>query len=299
MKFRRLCLISIFVLPAALSAASREMQELQRDVAQLQQDLKTLQRTLDEKIPSLTVLVQQALELNRETNKTLISLDGRLQEQFRQQSKEVVAPIAGYGAKIDQLSSDFSQVRESMADVTTRMGKLEQQIMDLTNAMKIMQTPAAPPPPAAGGQSPQASASMPAAPPAGELYDNARRDMLGGKSDLALQEFTEYLKYYATGPYAPNAQFYIGELHAKQGDFEAALRDFDAVLEKYPDNNKTADAHLMKGQTLVRMGKRNAGVAEFRQLIKDYPHTDQATKAQAQLKQLGLSAGAPAATRRK
>ena len=104
MKFRRLCLIAIFVLPAALSAASREIQELQRDVAQLQQDLKTLQRAFDEKIPSLAVLVQQSLELSRETNKTLISLDGRLQEQFRQQSKEVVAPIAGYGAKIDQLS---------------------------------------------------------------------------------------------------------------------------------------------------------------------------------------------------
>jgi len=298
MKFRRLCLISIFVLPVVMSAASREMQELQRDVAQLQQDLKTLQRAFDEKVSALTAFVQQSLEQNKDTNKTMLSLDGRLQEQFRQQSKEVVAPIASYGAKIDQLSSDFSQVRESMADVTTRMGKLEQQIIDLSNAIKTM-TPAAPPPPAAGGQSPAPSASMPAAPPAGELYDNARRDMLGGKSDLALQEFSEYLRYYGTGPYAPNAQFYIGELHAKQGDFETALKDFDSVLEKYPDNNKTADAHLMKGQTLVRMGKRNAGVAEFRQIIKEYPHTDQAAKAQAQLKQLGLSAAAPAATRRK
>src|SRR5258706_12107511 len=128
MKFRRLCLIAIFILPATLPAASREMQELQRDVAQLQQDLKTLQRAFDEKVALLTAQTLQSLELNRDTNKTLLSLDGRLQEQFRQQSKEVVAPIASYGAKIDQLSSDFSQVRESMADVTTRMSKLEQQI---------------------------------------------------------------------------------------------------------------------------------------------------------------------------
>ncbi|MBI2681526.1 MAG: tol-pal system protein YbgF [Candidatus Solibacter usitatus] len=295
MKFRRLCLIAIFVLPAALSAASREIQELQRDVAQLQQDLKTLQRAFDEKIPSLAVLVQQALDLSRETNKTLISLDGRLQEQFRQQSKEVVAPIAGYGAKIDQLSGDFSQVRESMADVTTRMGKLEQQIIDLSNAVKTMQAPAAPPPPAGGQTAP--TASSPAPPPAGELYENARRDMLGGKSDLALQGFAEYLKYYPNGPYAPNAQFYIGEIHGKQGDYETALRDFNMVLEKYPANNKTADALYVKGLTLVKMGKRTAGAAEFRQVIKDFPHTEQATKAQAQLKNLGLSAGTP--TRRK
>jgi tol-pal system protein YbgF len=292
MKFRRLCLIAIFVLPAALSAASREIQELQRDVAQLQQDLKTLQRTFDEKIPSLTVLVQQALELSRETNKTLLSLDGRLQEQFRQQSKEVVAPIAGYGAKIDQLSGDFSQVRESMADVTTRMGKLEQQIMDLSNAVKTMPAPASPPPPA-GGQANPATGSAAAAPPAGQLYDNAYRDMSGGKYDLALQEFTEYLKYYPNGPNAPNAQFYIGEIHAKQGEYETALQDFNLVLEKYPANNKTADAMYVKGLTLVKMGKRTAGAAEFRQLIKDYPHTELATKAQAQLKTLGLSAATP------
>jgi tol-pal system protein YbgF len=295
MKFRRLWLIVILVLPVALSAASREIQELQRDVAQLQQDLKTLQRAFDEKIPSLTVLVQQALDLSRETNKTLLSLDGRLQEQFRQQSKEVVAPIAGYGAKIDQLSGDFSQVRESMADITSRMGKLEQQIVDLSNAVKTMQAPAAPPP--AQGQ-PPASASGSAPPPAGDLYENARRDMLGGKSDLALQEFAEYLKYYGTGSYAPNAQFYIGEIHAKQGDYQAALQDFDLVLEKYPANNKTADARYMKGQTLVKMGKRTAGAAEFRQLIREYPASDQAAKALAQLKQLGLSAGS-APTRRK
>ena len=280
-----------------LSAASREIQELQRDVAQLQQDLKTLQRAFDEKIPSLIVLVQQALDLNRETNKTLLSLDGRLQEQFRQQSKEVVAPIAGYGAKIDQLSGDFSQVRESMADITTRMGKLEQQIVDLSNAVKTMQTPAAPPP-ATGSQLPGSASSSGPAPPAGELYDNARRDMLGGKSDLALQEFAEYLKYYGTGPYAPNAQFYIGEIHAKQGDYVNALQDFDLVLEKYPANNKTADARYLKGLTLVKMGKRTAGAAEFRQLIKEYPRSEQAVKAQAQLKQLGLSAATPP-TRRK
>ena len=56
----------------------------------------------------------------------------------------------------------------------------------------------------------------------------------------------------------------------------------------------TADARYMKGQTLVKMGKRTSGAAEFRQLIKEYPRSEQAVKAQAQLKQLGLSAATPA-----
>jgi tol-pal system protein YbgF len=293
MKVRRLLPLVLCFFPAALPAASREIQELQRDVAQLQQDLKTLQRAFDEKIPSLAVLVQQTLDLTKDTNKALNSLEGRVQEQLRQQGKEVIAPVAGLNTKIDQMSADFSSVRESVSDITARMGKLEQQILDLSNAVRTMQTPA-PPPPGAAGQPPASAGTAPAAaPPADTLYQNALRDKSGGKDDLALQEFSEYLKYYATSSYAPNAQFYIGEIHFKQGDYEAALQDFDMVLEKYPANNKTPDARYMKGQTLVKLTRRNAGAAEFRALIRQYPNSDMAAKAQSQLRQLGLSAATP------
>jgi tol-pal system protein YbgF len=299
MKLRRLLPLVLCVFPVALPAASREIQELQRDVAQLQQDLKTLQRAFDEKIPSLAVLVQQTLDLTKDTNKALNSLEGRVQEQLRTQGKEVAAPVAGLSTKIDQMSADFTSVRESVSDITARMGKLEQQILDLSNAVRTMQTPA-PPPPGTTGQSPAGSgspaASPAAAPPADILYQNALRDKTGGKDDLALQEFGEYLKYYATSSYAPNAQFYIGEIHFKQGDYEAALQDFDMVLEKYPANNKTPDARYMKGQTLVKLSRRTAGAAEFRALIRQYPNTDLAAKAQRELKQLGLS---PSTARRK
>jgi tol-pal system protein YbgF len=295
MNLRRICSIAVFVLPLTLSAASREMLELQRDVSQLQQDLKTLQRAFDEKIPSLVLLMQQTMELSRETNKALNSLEGRVHEQLSQQSKEVVAPVVGVGAKIDQLSGEFSTMRESVADTNSRLGKIEQQILDLGNAIRSMQSPAAPPP---GAGSPPAAAGGAAPPPADTLYENARRDKSGGKADLAVQEFTEYLKYYPTGPYAPNAQYYIGEIHFAQGEYDSALHDFDLVLEKYPNNNKTPDAHYMKGQTLVKMGKRTAGAAEFRTLIRDYPRTDLATKALSQLKLLGLSATTSPARRR-
>ena len=128
----------------------------------------------------------------------------------------------------------------------------------------------------------------------------ATRDARGGKYDLALQEYQNYLKYYKDNEYAPNAQFNIGVIHYTQKDLETALADFDAVLEKYPDNPKTPDALLMKGKTLVGMGRPTQGAAEFRELIKRFPNTDQATQAKAQLKALGLpynSGAAPAKKR--
>ena len=46
--------------------------------------------------------------------------------------------------------------------------------------------------------------------PANDLYDNAMRDKGSGKLDLALQEFTDYLKWYGNTELAPNASSISG-----------------------------------------------------------------------------------------
>ncbi len=118
------------------------------------------------------------------------------------------------------------------------------------------------------------------------------------KSDLALQEFQQYLTYYSNTELAPSAQYYIGEIAYNRGDYNGAVQAFDAVLERYPENPKTPDAHLMKGMALLKSGQKNRAVQEFRDLSQTYPHTDDARKAQQQLRQLGVSSGT-ASTRRK
>ena len=127
------------------------------------------------------------------------------------------------------------------------------------------------------------------------LYDNATRDRMGGKLDLALQEYADYLKWYGNTELAPNAQYYIASIHSSLGDYENAVREFDIVLEKYPDNNKTADAMYDKGQALIKMGRRTDGGHEFQELIKRFPSNNLATKACDQLKGMGLSCGPRAA----
>ena len=75
------------------------------------------------------------------------------------------------------------------------------------------------------------------------LYQNANRDRLGGKTDLALQEFQEYSSYTATGRWRPRPSSGVDRhLHFAQGDYDDALNEFDQVLERYPANNKTPDA---------------------------------------------------------
>ena len=49
------------------------------------------------------------------------------------------------------------------------------------------------------------------------------RDRSGGNLDLALQGFQEYLRYYGNTDLAPNAQFYIGQIHYDKNEFATWL----------------------------------------------------------------------------
>lgn len=298
MKLRRLFLAVLFVFPVICSAASKEIVELQRDVAQLQDQVRNLQSGFDTKLAALTVLVQQAVDSSNKATNSLAGLQGGIQEQMRQQGREVVAPVAGLGTRVEEMSNSFQQLQNSMADVSARLAKIEQQMLDLKNAVSTIQNPAAPPPTTTpGGSGPGPTSSGP--PPSGEmLYQNANRDRLGGKNDLALQEFSDYLKYYPEASLAPAAQFWIGNIYFAGGDYENAVKAFDAVLERFPANNKTPDAMLWKGKALVKLDKRNAGAKEFRDLVQRYPGSEAATNARAQLKLMGLSAGTGASRRR-
>jgi len=296
MKLRRLIPAVLFVFPIICSAASKEIVELQRDVAQLQDQVRTLQSAFDIKIGALTVLVQQSVDAANKANTAVAGLQGGIQEQMRQQGKDVVGPVATVGTKIDEMATAFQQVQNSMADVTARLGNLEQQMKDLSNAVRTMQTPAAPPPTSGSNH----SGPTAAIPPSGTmLYSNANRDRLGGKFDLALQEFNEYLKYYPDDALAPAAQFWIGNIYFTQGDYDNALKAFDLVLERFPANNsKAPDALYWKGKTLMKLDKRNAAATQFREVIRKYSGSEAAANARLQLKQMGLSASTSAARKR-
>jgi len=286
----------LFLMPLFSFGASKEIVELQRDVDLLQDQVRTLQRALDEKTAALQTLVQQTLDSANKSNSSMAVLQSTVGDKLKEQEKSLVSPVASLGAKVDQVSGDVQALKESGSDMNSKMAKLQQMIVDLGNIVRACQTPAPLPP--------SAAPSGPPTPPPGtsaeSLYNGAMKDQMGGNYDLALKEFTDYLSYFGTTEMAPNAQFHIGEILNHNGDSEGALKAFDAVLEKYPNNNKTCDAMLMKGMVLEKTGQRNDGAKEFRELLVKCPNTEQAAKARAELKRLGLSAGpAPAATKKR
>jgi TolA-binding protein len=280
------------LIPGLSFAQKREFVELQRDVAALQDQVRSLERSNSENMGRLTGLLQQSIDSINKVSTSIALLDAAVRER----DKSVVAPVANLGAKVDQMSNDFQAVRVSIDDLSSRLGKLQQNLVDLNQTIRVIQAP--PSAPSGGGAGP-GSASMGGGSGASAetLYSNAMRDKNGGQAELALQGFNEYLARFGNTEMAPNAQYYVGEIFYNNKDYENALKAFDLVLEHYSENNKTLDSMYMKGRTLVQMGERTKGADEFRAVYNKAPRSELAAKAKAQLAGMGLSLNAPASKR--
>lgn len=304
--------MAIAISPTRSRAADPKLLDLQRDLASLTEQVRLLKESQDKQLSALTVLVQQALDTSNRSNTGVAVIQNNLQQSLKDLESKVVTPVAGLGARLDGIDQDMRAMQQSVTDLNSMIAKQQQQLTDLSNAVKILQAPP-PPPPAAttgGGGGDMGSAPATVAPvetptiSAQDLYANANRDRSGGpaKYGLALQEYQQYLKWYGNTDLAANAQFYIGDIHYRQKNYEAAVRDFDEVLEKYSENNKTPDALYSKGLALKALNRLTESHSEFLQLIKQYPRNDLAVQACDQLKTMGYNCPvtkAPAKTTKK
>ena len=237
MMFRRIFACSVFAAamlsftPSPSSGASKEIQELQRDVAQLQDQLKQLQQSQDRQLAEIRVLVQQSLSAATDANKSVAVIQSGFQQNLRDQESKVVAPVVGMNTRMDQVSQEMRTVQQAVGDLTSLMSKMQAQLTDLGNAMKVMSGPAPPPPPP-GRRSGDAvdrrrwsrlrrRRSRPSRRPSCTTMPTATAR--AGKLDLAVQEYADYLRWYGNTDLAPNAQYYIAWIHASQGDY--AKRD--------------------------------------------------------------------------
>ena len=297
MKSRSFLVCLLLAVPTVAAGASKEIQELQRDVALLQQQIKDLQRSQDEKFAAVIELARQSIEAANRANTGVAVISSILDKNLREQTEKIATPVVGLSTRLNEMGGELRTLGQAVGDLTALMNRLQAQLTDINNAIKVLQAPPAPPPTQTGqpGQPGQPAASDVPPMPAEAMYNAARQDYVSGKYDLAVQEFADYLKYYGNTGYAPNAQFYIAMVHFVQNNYEAAVKEFDLVLEKYPDNNKTADALLYKGRALVKMpGHKTEGSNEFREVIRRFPKSDQSVQSCTDLKALGFNCGAPA-----
>jgi tol-pal system protein YbgF len=121
------------------------------------------------------------------------------------------------------------------------------------------------------------------------LYQNALRDFTTGKYDMSQQEFGAYVKNYPNTDLASNAQFYIGEISYQQGNYKDAIAQYNLVLNNYPQSYKLSASLLKKGMAELELGMKATGIRDLKEVVRRFPGSDEARRAQAKLKELGVA----------
>jgi tol-pal system protein YbgF len=292
LRFSLASLMLAFVLRPAPSAfaVSKEIIQMQQQLQTLQQAVDNLQKTVDTQTAVLKTLIEQA-------DDSVNSMKAQMAELQRTNGQN----LATSNSRFDSVTGQIQALSESLEEAKGRLGKLSDQLTQTQNIIQTLNggqpqgngTNSAPGPNGASSAAPNSGsvATGGAGPPRSlpdpdSLYKSGMTDYSGGRYELAIQEFQEYLQDYGDTDLASNAQFYVGDSYYIQKKYSEAVEQFNKCLERYPNGSKLAVAQLHKAYALVALGQTQAGERELRSLIKRFPSSHEAELARQRLKKL-------------
>ncbi len=283
MKSKRFNPVSIVVVLCALLCSSalpvwgvsKEIVQLQTQVEQLQQQMTLMQQSFNERMGVMKNLVEQNTDSMNKLSTAISTLQSSIDKSQTDRTGQV-----------DQISGQIQSLNDTMDELKVRLAKVSKQLEDMQSAQQSIAVQQS--------QAQQQAQALAQAPPPDVLYNNALRDYNGGKNDLAVQEFSDYIKFYPNTDLAGNSYFYLAEIQFKQGNYKEAVKNYDLVLQNYASGNKAAAAQLKKGFALLELGQQEDGAQELRHVVARYPRSNEATQARDRLRKLG----APTATKR-
>jgi TolA-binding protein len=237
---------------------------LLRDVGGLQDQLKALQKSLEGKLADLTqAQADQARAAANEAGKSLSALNDSfrksLQAQQDQESK-MQDTVAAVGSQVQSVADQVGTMRQALNDLNAAVSRLSTQVNDLSTAVKLLQPAKTD---ASAAPQPQLSAT--------DLFANAEGDRLGGKLDLALQEYSDYAAKFGATDQASDAQYYIGSIHYSNQEWDDAVKAFDALLQTYPASKRVPESLYYKADSLARLGKWADANTALQDLRKRFP----------------------------
>jgi tol-pal system protein YbgF len=259
----------VLSIPSAFGA-NRDIVELQTEITQLQTQMTQMKQSFDERMGVMKNLLEQNTDVTNKVAGAINALQASINKQQQDRSGEG-----------DQLSGQIQSLNDTMDELKVRLTKLSKQLEDMQAAQQSMA--------AQQTQAQQQAQAVAQAPAPDVLYNNALRDYNGGKNDLAIQEFGDYIKFYPDTDLAGNSYFYIAEIQFKAGDYQKAIANYSLVLQNFPSGNKAAAAELKKGFALLELGKEDDGTQELKRVIQRYPRTNEATQARERLRKTGAA----------
>lgn len=217
--------------------------------------------------------------------------------ELAQNQEAAQAELRELRGEIEQMQHDNAGLRKQQHDL---YADLDSRVKALSTAQGGAATAAAGTAAAAGATGNAAPTPVADAAPAGAsgsgaepssteqaIYNQSFDALKAGSYSIAITGFKDFLSNYPQSPLAENAQYWLGEAHYVDHDYDSAAEAFRAVLRKWPDGRKAADALLKLGFTQVEQKQFGAARATLTTVTQKYPGTDDARLATEKLRRIG------------
>lgn len=102
------------------------------------------------------------------------------------------------------------------------------------------------------------------------LFAQGKRDYDAGKFRPARKAFEQYMKSFASGQHAAQAQFLLGMTYFRESQWVTSVFEFQKVVKSYEDSAQVADASYHIGVALMKMGRCDQAGAWFDLLLDEY-----------------------------
>ena len=189
-----------------------------------------------------------------------------------QRSRAQTNPQAEAYYQMQVLQQEVQELRGAVEELRHEVKRLKQQrtddYMDLDRRIARLsgEQPAARPDSGgeegANGSAPAASGAANATAPEAsgderERYQASFGMARDGDYAAASDAFKQLLNDYPNGKYAPNANYWLGEIALVQGNLEQAREWFTALLDGYPNSTKVWDGRYKLGTVYHQLGDDN------------------------------------------
>lgn len=216
-------------------------------------------RELEQRIIRLERLIQQQSEMFLRMQ--------QLQDELRSIRGDL--ELHGHTLKIIQ-----RRQQEIYRDLDERIGKLESAASSASQGET----------PAGGGEGVSAQPEVAVGADEQQAYQQAFAHLRKLEYPQAVSGFAGYLKAYPEGRYAPNAQYWLGEIRYVRGAYKRAIAEYRKFVEGYPDSARVPEALLKMGLSYRELGSAGAARKQFESLLKRFPDSAEAEQARQYLK---------------
>jgi len=226
------------------------------------------------------------------TDSVIVALAGdidRLQDTVRTAQGEQVNTRGSMARDLREINEQLSRIEQLVGLIQSEMTRLENRVVNRLSG-NVQQLPTSERPDTLRGQQLRDPNTGPQTTRGGDpdaIFDVALRQYRNQALMTARTGFSQFLNMAPNHPRAPEAWFYMGDIHEQEEELDDAVAAFLRVHELFPGSDQVPMALYRAGSLEHDRGNDDAARGHLQRLVNSFPDADAAQLARELLQEIG------------